>query len=168
MGLIFRAEFKYGVHFFYFFEHPFQKSIFWVKNAFKYNLWLNYDTERHQISCEQYWGFAWPPHQILAQSVNIEQSYGLSKSRYTPKNVKNGHFFLIKWKQGWTKVQKFSQELSLMLSTIVQNFVKLGTQVFPKNSFKFQKNQNFTDKFFLNTIPRPKSVNNDDNFLLEN
>ena len=167
-GLIFCAEFKYGVRFSFFFGPPFQKSIFWVKNAFKYDLCLSCDTERHQISCEQYWGFAWPPHQILAQSVNIEQSYGLSKSRYTPKNVKNGHFFFIKWKQGGRKVPKFSQELSLMLSTIVQNFVKLGTQVFPKNSFKFQKNQNFPDKFFLNTIPRPKFVTNDNNFLLDN
>merc|ERR1711942_548209 len=55
---------------------------------------LNYKSERHQISCEQYWGFARPPHQILAQSVNIEQSYGLSKSRYTPKNEKNDLFLV--------------------------------------------------------------------------
>ena len=154
--------------FHFFFEHPFQKSIFWVKNAFKYRLRLNYKSERHQISCEQYWGFARPPHQILAQSVNIEQSYGLSKSRYTPKNEKNDLFFFIKWKQGGNKVPKFSWELSLMLSTIVQNFKKFISQVFPKNLFKFQKNQNFTDKFFLNTIPRPKFVTNDDNFLLDN
>ena len=63
---------------------------------------------------------------------------------------------------------KFSRELSLMLSTIVQNFKKFRLQVFPKNMFKFQKNQNFTDKFFLNTIPRPKFVTNDNNFLLDN
>ena len=63
---------------------------------------------------------------------------------------------------------KFSWELSLMLSTIVQNFKKFSLQVFPKNMFKFQKNQNFTDKFFLNTIPRPKFVTNDNNFLLDN
>ena len=55
-----------------------------------------------------------------------------------------------------------------MLSTIMQNFKKFGRQVFPKNLFKFQKNQNFTDKFFLNTIPSPKFVTNDDNFLLDN
>ena len=100
MGLIFRAEFKYGIRFSFFFEHPFQKSVFWVKNAFKYRLRLNYKSERHQISCEQYWGFARPPHQILAQSVNIEQSYGLSKSRYTPKNEKNDLFFFHKMKTG--------------------------------------------------------------------
>ena len=138
------------------------------KNPQKYKLLLNYLTERHQILYEHYWGFAWPPHQILAQSINIEQSYGLSKSRYTPKNEKNEHFFFIKWKQGGNKVPKFSRELSLMLSTIVQNFKKFRLQVFPKNMFKFQKNQNFTDKFFLNTIPRPKFVTNDNNFLLDN
>ena len=70
------------------------------KNPQKYKLLLNYLTERHQILCEHYWGFAWPPHQILAQSINIEQSYGLSKSRYTPKNEKNEHFFFYKMKTG--------------------------------------------------------------------
>ena len=69
---------------------------------------------------------------------------------------------------GGTKVPKFYQELSLMSSTIAQNFKKFGSQVFPKNWFKFQKNQNFADKFFLNTIPRPKFVTNDNNFLLDN
>ena len=55
-----------------------------------------------------------------------------------------------------------------MLSTIMQNFKKFGRQVFPKNLFKFQKNQNFTDNIFLNTIPRPKFVTNDNNFLFDN
>ena len=64
-------------------------------------------------------------------------------------------------------MQKFSQELSLMLCTILQNFKKFGLQVFAKNLFKFQKNQNFNDKFFLNAIPRPKSVINDIDFLPE-
>ena len=71
-----------------------------MKNAFKYRLRLNYKTERHQSLCEQYWGFARPPHQILAQSVNIEQSYGLSKSRYTPKNEKNDQLYFYQMKTG--------------------------------------------------------------------
>merc|ERR1711942_351270 len=39
---------------------------------------------------------------------------------------------------------------------------------FPKKFVQIQKNQNFTDKFFLNTIPRPKFVTNDNNSLLDN
>ena len=55
----------------------------------------------------------------------------------------------MRWKQGGTKVPKFYQELSLMSSTIMQNFKKFGSQVFPKKLSKFQKNQNFIDKIIL-------------------
>ena len=94
---------------------------------------------------------------MLSKAMGF-QSQGL------PQKMKKMSIFFLNENGGGNKVPKFSRELSLMLSTIVQNFKKFRLQVFPKNKFKFQKNQNFTDKFFWNTIPRPKFVTNDDNF----
>ena len=70
-----------------------------------------------------------------------------------------------------TGVNEGAKLFSGTLLDVIYNCAKFQEVLrtgFLKIFIQIKKKQNFTDKFFLNTIPRPKFVTYDNNFILDN